>query len=114
MNKLELEMRKNRLKYAEEIWKNKIELSKSSLLLSRLAAWVSVVVVIWFINGWIKLNRNDWTFIVFHILCITLNVGVFIVNIDRIKQIKRDLKYEEAELESVKQELVGCVINDCV
>lgn len=115
MNKLELEMHKSKLEYAKEICENKVKLRKSTLLLSRMAAVISAAAVSWFVYGCMNYsNRGGWFFIAFCILCIVLNVGVFIVNVDRIRKTEQILEYEEEELEGIKKALMRCKVDDCL
>ena len=106
MNKLEVEMTTQRLKFSREICENIIKLDKNSLLINRVCSVVGMLVAITLTYiGVDFLMDGKWAIGILDILLAALNITLCIGAINRNKVLKRDLEHGKTELERLNSEI---------
>lgn len=106
MNKLELEMKIQRLKFSKELCKNKVDLDKSTLILNRGVIAVGVFVVFFLICASVNFcKRGMLLFGIFDMVLAVVNIVLCIITIIRNRVLKRDLESEKVELERLNSEI---------
>lgn len=99
MNKLELEMNTQRLKFSREICENIIKLDRNSLMINRICNIFSALVAI--ILAFIGVDcfvDGKWIMGILEILLAAINITLCIGTINRNKVLKRDLESGKVEL----------------
>ena len=106
MNKLELEMTIQRLKFSREICENIINLDKNSLFLNRFAtvAAMSVAFSLTF-YGVHNLLNGRWWIACLEFVLVAVNLTIGFSNIDRIRTLKREVASGQVELERLSSEI---------
>ena len=88
MNKLELEMSTNNLRFRKELCENLIKSGKSSLLLSKVAVTFNLLAAIYVICvGAAFAKGGKWGFVILEIVLATINVALCVFNMKGIKKI---------------------------
>ena len=106
MNKLELEMKIQRLKFTREICKHIVDLDKNSLLMNRISSLISVVVAIFLTYVSTKFFKKGMLhFAIFDMLMAIVSIVLCVGNMRRIIVLKRELKRGKAELENIDSEI---------
>ena len=106
MNKLELEMSVNNLRFRKELCENLIKSGKSSLLLSRVAVTFNLLAAIYVICvGTAFAKGEKWGFVILEIVLATINVTLCVFNMKGIKKIKCDLEQREKDLKHLNADI---------
>ena len=106
MNKLELEMTIQRMKFSREICENLISLNKNSLFLNRFAT-VTAMLVAFALTffGVHNLLNGRWVTACFEFVMVAINLVLGFSNIDRIRTLKIEVESGEVELERLSSEI---------
>ena len=116
MNKLELEMKIQRLKFSKELCKSKVELDKNSLLMNRVVIVFAVLVMLFLTYASVNFfKRGMLLFGMFDMLLAIVNIILCNGTITRNKVLKRDLESGKAELERLNSEIQSlkvCHVNE--
>ena len=106
MNKLELEMKIQRLKFSKELCKNKLDLDKNSLLLNRVAIVAGMLLVIFLVYVSVNFFKREMIlFGIFDMLLAVVNTVICISAATRNKVLKLDIGSGKVEMERLNSEI---------